>query len=384
MLLNPALDHQTKEFLRVQSRPFEKDFQSPHIWIASSGSTAQDRRDIKLMALSYDALAASAQGVNAHLKVTAADRWLNILPTFHVGGLGIFFRAKVAGIEFINCYQDDYKWDVNKFYSALTQYQSSITSLVPTQIYDLVRTKIMAPNCLRAVVVGGGTLSNELYQKARNLGWPLLASFGMTELCSQIATASLESLSGAEPKLQILKHIQIQTDQDQVLQIRSPALMSLVLKNLNGKLVGEHFTAGSWYKTQDKGLVQNDLLTVLGREDEIVKILGENVNVAFLRSHFETLVLNASTANHAEFKWALVAKDDPRTGKKLVLYFEGVNSEPDQFFSGQKNVVHYEQIIKLQEQFNKSVLPYERIAEVCALKKIPRSDLGKILYGELK
>ena len=40
---------------------------------------------------------------------------------------------------------------------------------------------------------GGGAVSDELYRDARALGWRVLPSYGMTECCSQVATALSDS-----------------------------------------------------------------------------------------------------------------------------------------------------------------------------------------------
>ena len=54
-----------------------------------------DRR-LKLVALSKEALLASAAAVNHRLGCAAARRWSCVLPTFHVGGLGIWARATIS------------------------------------------------------------------------------------------------------------------------------------------------------------------------------------------------------------------------------------------------------------------------------------------------
>lgn len=41
-------------------------------------------------------------------------------------------------------------------------------------------------------------------------------------------------------------------------------------------------------------------------------------------------------------------------------------------------------ISQLQENFNHEVLPFERIREVKYISTIPRSDLGKVLWAQLK
>src|SRR5690606_29685378 len=61
-----------------------------------------------------------------------------------------------------------------------------------------------APPNLKGVFVGGGELRNQLYLSATRLGWPLLPTYGMTEACSQVATA----LPGSQ-QLKVLEHVQV-------------------------------------------------------------------------------------------------------------------------------------------------------------------------------
>ena len=62
---------------------------SGHLLFASSGSSG----DRKWVALSKEAILASAKMVNEHLSAVPSDHWLLALPDFHVGGMGVLARA---------------------------------------------------------------------------------------------------------------------------------------------------------------------------------------------------------------------------------------------------------------------------------------------------
>ncbi len=81
-----------------------------------------------------------------------------------------------------------------RFAEEMNEGAVTLTSLVPTQVHDLVQCALACPPSLRAVVVGGAELDPVLGERARELGWPVLQSYGMTEAASQVATASLASL----------------------------------------------------------------------------------------------------------------------------------------------------------------------------------------------
>src|SRR5947209_7140162 len=97
-----------------------------HVFVATSGTTG----DVKLVALSKDAILASAAAVNVRLGAGRDDVWCCVLPTFHVGGLGIHARAYLSGARVVTM-----RWDPQAFVRA----GSTLASLVPAQVHDLVR-----------------------------------------------------------------------------------------------------------------------------------------------------------------------------------------------------------------------------------------------------
>src|SRR6266571_4853844 len=77
-----------------------------HVFVATSGTTGA----MKLVALSKDAVLASARAVNERLEVRPNDVWCRVLPLFHVGGLGIRARAYLSRSRVI-----EMEWDPETF-----------------------------------------------------------------------------------------------------------------------------------------------------------------------------------------------------------------------------------------------------------------------------
>ncbi len=240
------------------------------LWILSSGTSSVD--EVKAVGLPLGAIEVSARAVNAHLKATRADRWLLTLPTYHVGGLGILVRAKLAGSAVVSLT----KWDAHAFVAAVRSQGITLTSLVPTQVYDLVSSGLSAPKNLRAIVVGGGALDVSLYAQARVLDWPLLPSYGLTECASQVATASLDSLGeDFYPDFEILKHVQVKTREGRVF-LKSEALCRWIARmKKSGEFSLEDPLRDGWLATEDQAELRagGRAIRFLGRRDEIVKIL---------------------------------------------------------------------------------------------------------------
>jgi O-succinylbenzoic acid--CoA ligase len=338
ILLNPRLPQAEKQSLvaLVMSVPPL----TAHIWLATSGTTGA----LKMTALSKRAILASAAAVNRHLESTASDVWSCVLPTFHVGGLGIYARAHLSGARVVAS-----DWDPHAFAAAD---DVTLSSLVPAQVSDLVRAELRAPRSMRAIVVGGGALSRELYDAALALGWPLLPSYGMTEVCSQVATARPGS-----PELILLEHIEARVEEDGRLAFRSPALMTGYANYAEDGAARFLFVIrDGWLITDDLGELEGRVLRVFGRMGEFVKIGGESVDLQRLDGILATV---------AGPQAAIVAVPDERLGHVIHLAL----TEGDE--------------AAIVEAFNARVAPFERIRGVHRVESIPRTALGKLMRGKL-
>lgn len=319
-------------------------------WVLSSGTSLVGQ--VKCVALPHEAFYASAQAVNKHLRARAADRWLVAIPLYHVGGFSILVRAQLSRSQIVYLKA----WSVEQFVRTIRREQITLCSLVPTQIFDLVAAGARSPESLRAIVVGGGALSEPLYQRARALGWPVLPSYGLTETASQIATASLDSLAGLSyPTMPVLAHAQVELREQRIF-VRSAALGRWVAMSDGTTYTLEECARGGWLATEDVGEITSAGLRVLGRRDEIVKVLGVLVSTAQVAS---------DVAGFAGLGCVL-ALPDTRAGHRLVFVTDGPAT--------------WEAI----QAYNRQALGPFRIAQLCWVPKIPRGDLGKFKKAELR
>lgn len=275
--LNPRMASTWRE--RILATAFPE--LAGHVWLASSGTGGS----IKIIALSKSALEASAAAVNGHLEATAEDVWLNPLPLFHVGGLGIVVRAAVVGAR----WEAQSFWDAAEFVRLVTNHKATLTSLVPTQVHDLVRGSFLAPPSLRAVVVGGGALEKSLQAQAAKLGWPLLPSYGLTEAASQVATARING--DTSPWLPLLPHIEVRLDAAKIMSLRGPSLLTgWMLFEGEDAVRWENPKVDGWLQTQDRCELQGGMLRMMGRTDDLVKVRGELVDVGALERALQAQV----------------------------------------------------------------------------------------------
>ena len=325
-----------------------------HVWLTTSGATGR----LKPVALSKQALLVSARAVNEHLASDAHDVWLNVLPPFHVGGLGIHARAHLSGARVVSLE----RWDVAAFGARLTADAVTLTSLVPTQVFDLVQAARHAPPSLRAVVVGGGALDPELWRRARALRWPLLPSYGATECASQIATAAPSGAMDEDPPpLRLLPHVQVRTAADGRLEVHSDALFT-----------GYATASGlddpkreGWWRTNDLGGVQGDTFTVHGRADEMLKVGGELVHLAALETRLAEIIAAVAPGTDA----ALVRVADPRLEWVVGLAVATADSDT---------------ATRVRDAYNAAVLPFERARVAHRVASVPRTALGKVARGALE
>jgi O-succinylbenzoic acid--CoA ligase len=313
-----------------------------HVWIATSGTSGA----LKLTALSKEALLASAAGVNLHLDAGADDAWCCVLPTFHVGGLGIHARALLAGSRVVSI-----EWDARRFAELCASEGIAFSALVPAQVSDLARQRLAAPRSLRAIVVGGGALADPLFEEVRALGWPLLRSYGMTECCSQVATATYTS-----DELQVLPHLDVRTVDDGRLAIRGASLLTgyALFENDAARFVDPK--VDGWFVSEDLGTAEGRVLRVGGRRGEFVKIGGESVDLKRLDRILDE-VLRATGGDAGVFAVA-----DERLGSVIHLAVTGEG---------------------IAEAFEARVLPFERPRVVHRVADLPRSPLGKLLRAKL-
>lgn len=355
LYLNPKIpSHQAKVY-----RKAVQDHSLPeHFWFFTSGSSGAP----KLIALSKDALLCSAASVNQHLEAIKKDVWALALPTFHVGGMGVLTRAHLTNSKVVHLE----KWHPQSFIDILEESKATLTSLVPAQLHDIVSLTFRPSRHLRACIIGGGALSEELYDKARLLGWPILPSFGMTEAASQIATASLTSLEeDSYPDLEVLSHIEAKAEAG-ILSIRGRSLCSGWLLYEDDRCNFIDPKEDGWLKTDDKVEIVKDekkgtsILLPNGRASLTIKVKGELTSLEKLNTLLGTLSDDPQNV-------AIIALPHPRNDHEILLVSP---KEPSTLTS-------------LVTVFNKKVLPFERIARVVQVANIPRSDIGKLLYHQL-
>jgi len=359
LLINPKTSSEERQVFENLQRHFEQQFgQDDFFFVPSSGSSKGEGESAKLIALSRDAVANSAERFNRYFQAKSEDSWGLVLPTFHVAGLSVLARANLVKARVFSS-----DWVPQQMQEWFSKNPISFLSLVPTQVHDLIHHKVKPNSSLKKVFVGGGALNPNLRDSFINLGWPVVETYGMTETCSMIAIKEESKFFKVLPGVEILI-------EDDLLRVKCNSSAHSSIQMKNGKFEIIRFEDG-WVRTEDRVKLEYQnkelYLQFLGRASDYVKILGEGVSLIELRAKFEKLATEFSVKPQQVY---LVALPDLRQENTIALVV-------DQFVDGAL-------ADRLVERFNQVVRGYERIHKIVKVNQIPVGELGKVKANELK
>ena len=251
--------------------------------VHSSGTTGVPRP----VELTYGQVLANAHGTAAALGIDEDERWLCPLPLTHVGGLMVLLRSAVYGTTAVIGPAD--RDDV------------TLASMVPTQ---LARVLARPP---KRVLLGGAAADRALLTRAKEAGWPVAPSYGLTQACSAVTIGEFGDTETSG---------------------RPIAGVSVAIAS-DGEIVVDGPTVNGTLRTGDLGrLDDRGRLVVTGRKTDTIVSGGENVAPAeveavllehpavaeagvFARPHPEwgeavaaKVVLRAAASEHELREWA--------------------------------------------------------------------------------
>ncbi|HMP00222.1 MAG TPA: o-succinylbenzoate--CoA ligase, partial [Kiritimatiellia bacterium] len=240
---------------------------APVLILFTSGSSGRPRPAV----LTYGNLYYNALGSNANFRLASHDRWLLSLPLYHVSGIGIVMRSWLAGSTMAIPEPGE---DV---VAALARYRISHLSLVPAQLPELLADSRTPPDNFRGLLLGGSPCPQPLLSQAHDQGWPILPTYGLTEMASQVTTmppyAPPEKRRSTCGK--VLRHREVAISAEGEILVRGPCRFAGYWRE--GRIVSAADASG-WYSTGDIGRMDEDgYLVVCGRKDRLIISGGENI-----------------------------------------------------------------------------------------------------------
>lgn len=294
--------------------------EEPLVTLFTSGTTGTPRA----VPLSAANIYASAMASAERLGCKDNDRWLCCLPLCHMGGLATMLRCLIYATT-LELAEDS---DVSSIASLLTTRPITLLSLVPTQVHRLLAAhSTPLKTALRAVLVGGGPVDAQDLRAARDVGLPVLPTYGMSEAASQITTlppdAPLDALdsagkplSGTELRITLDDGSTAAPGQPGAIEVRGPTLTRGYLNNDVAPL----FDDKGWMRTGDMGHVdERGFLYIHHRASERIVSGGENIDPTeverVLRAHPDVSDVAIFALDHPEWGQqlccALVPAHDP-------------------------------------------------------------------------
>lgn len=273
--------------------------------LLSSGSQGEPRA----IALAESALQHSAACHAQWLKQENLG-WALALPLHHIGGLSVVLRAFFLKQPLAICRVGE----IADIFQTLQISKISGISLVPTQWRRLMAfpAKIAQLESNKILLIGGAGFDPLVKKQTLELAPKacLLATYGMTETASQIATASVhDPLNERVSLLYPTGTVETKLDQAANLLVRGKALFSGYLES--GKLLP---LETDWFATGDLAEWQrNGSLQILGRQREVIISGGVNIGISELKSAAAML----PELIEAEF----LGIPDPEWGERLVLLY---------------------------------------------------------------
>lgn len=243
--------------------------------LSTSGSTGVPKQTM----LSVDALAASAMGTAYALR--AEGQWLLTLPVHYVAGFQVLVRSLYAGTR-------PWAMDLSRTFTAQSFTEAAgeltdkvrFTSLVPTQLHRLLQNPtpetIKVMQRFNAILLGGAAVSDDLREESRKHGLKIVRTYGMSETCGGCVYDGVP-LEGVEI-----------TNDDGRLWISGPVLADGYLGHPELTRQKFPFNSGQrWFRTDDTGTLQDGVLTVHGRLDDVIVTGGVKVSAVAVASVLE-------------------------------------------------------------------------------------------------
>ncbi len=277
----------------------------------------------KAVVLTRDAVEAAGRSTAAGCGADERSTWLACLPLHHIGGFGVVARALVTGARVIV----QAGVDADAVRAALAD-GASHTSLVPAAL-DRVPVERF-----ERVLLGGSRIPHD---RPGNC----IATYGMTESGGGVVYDG-RPLPGVEVRV---------GDGGEVL-LRSPTLLRCYR---DGRVP---LDAEGWYPTGDVGRIDDGVLTVHGRSDDVIVTGGEKVWPAPVEDLLRTHPAVADVA--------VVGRPDERWGERVTAVVVPVTPGEAPSLDALRELV-------------KAALPaYAAPHTIEVVDALPRTALGKV------
>ncbi len=298
------------------------------LWTSGTAGTPRG------VALTRAGLEASASATRVRLELTPTDVWFAALSLSHVGGLALVTRALLLECPLVA--PGSFRADelLHSILGNTAAGPVTHVSLVPTQLRRLLDLwgSRPPPESFRCALVGGAAAPEALLQRALDGGWPVALTYGMTEMTSQVATAS-PALVRVKPGTvgAPLQGTEIRIDANGQVRVRGATRAAGYVGTGEAMLAED-----DWYLTGDLGRIDEDGdLWIVGRASSRILTGGVTVDPheveAVLRTHpgvVDVCVVGVPDEEWGERVAALVVPVGRETSEDVGQVHESVPPSP--------------------------------------------------------
>lgn len=273
----------TRSSDRMESAQFKAS--SIHSIIYTSGSTGKPKGAV----LTASNLLWHSISFGINHGAFPSDRWLLVMPLYHIGGYSVIFRSVMLGSGIVI----HSKFDAGTAFESINRDGITLLSLVPAMLESMLRIRSQSfSEKLRLIFLGGSETPPALIRQIVRRKLPVLLTYGMTESCSQIAIskAATESSVSDRNSYQAMfpTFVKIGFDRARDKSTNQDRKVGRIM--LSGPTISPGYWGGrnskaptndrnvEWFDTGDVGFWNGDTgFVVLGRENEMIISGGENI-----------------------------------------------------------------------------------------------------------
>ncbi|MCK5697884.1 MAG: AMP-binding protein [Gammaproteobacteria bacterium] len=313
--------------------------------IATSGSQAQP----KIALISRQNIFSHCHYFVKIISLNSASIWLNCMPLNHIAGVMIIYRCWFNNA----CLLLHQGFDAQKVWSDIKHYAVTHISLVPRMLFKLLEFSqdIAPPKSLKYALIGGDKISDSLYQRAVSSGWPIFISYGMTEASSTVA------IGRTPEKLKIMDGFSAKLTPEGVLKLKGDMIFSGYTDRFI-KAVKQY-----WFITEDKVVLEKGYLSIIGRNDNMIIVGGENIAPEWI----ESLLISKPSSTDFFSDIAIGYSQHENWGHTIIALF----CVP--------KIIQNNASIEAFECWIKHNIPsHYQPRQLIKVNKIPRNNMGKI------
>ena len=321
----------------------EHDLEAIQCRILTSGTSGRPRP----VGLTYGNHLWSAVGSAFNIGMEPSDRWLSCLPLHHVAGLSIVLRSVIYGTTAV--VHDGF--DPGRIAESLEGDGVTLISVVATQLRRLLEAGVdLLP--LRAVLVGGGPVPDDVLEEAIGRGATVVQTYGMTETASQVTTLAPEDATrklGSAGRPLLTTHLRIE---DGEILVQGPTVAP-GCADVDG-----------WLHTGDLGHIDEEgFLYVTDRLGDVIVSGGENVMPAEVEEVLlrHPAVADAAAVGRADAEWQEAVE-------AVIVLREGADASADE----------------LRRHCSQALAGFKVPKRFEFARELPRTPSGKLLRRSLR